>query len=78
MDLDKVPKSMLIVGGGAIGLELGTALAKFGTHVTIIEITDKLLPGIEQDLVNVVERSADKIGIKVLLNSRITEISKEY
>ena len=77
LDLDKVPKSMLIVGGGAIGLELGTALAKFGTQVTIIEITDKLLPGIEQDLVNVIERSADEIGIKVLLNSRITEISKE-
>ena len=77
MDLNKVPKSMLIVGGGAIGLELGTALAKFGTQVTIIEITDKLLPDIEQDLVNVIERSADEIGIKVLLNSRITEISKE-
>ena len=77
LDLNKVPKSMLIVGGGAIGLELGTALAKFGTQVTIIEITDKLLPDIEQDLVNVIERSADEIGIKILLNSRITEISKE-
>jgi len=77
LDLNKVPKSMLIVGGGAIGLELGTALAKFGTQVTIIEITDKLLPDIEQDLVNVIERSADEIGIKVLLNSRIIEISKE-
>ena len=77
LDLDKVPKSMLIVGGGAIGLELGTALAKFGTQVTILEITDKLLPGIEQDLVNVVERSLEEIGVRVLLNSKITEMSKE-
>ena len=77
LDLDYVPKSMLIVGGGAIGLELGTALAKFGTQVTILEIMDKLLPGIEKDLVNVVERSIDEIGIRVLLNSEISKVSKE-
>ena len=77
LDLDHVPKSMLVVGGGAIGLELGTALAKFGTQVTILEITDKLLPGIENDLVNVVERSLNEIGIRVLLNSKITKVSKE-
>ena len=77
LDLDYVPKSMLIVGGGAIGLELGTALAKFGTQVTILEIMDRLLPGIEKDLVNVVERSIDEIGIRVLLNSEISKVSKE-
>lgn len=76
LELEHVPKSILIVGGGAIGLELGTALAKFGTSVTILEITNKLLPGIEQDLVNVMERSITQIGIKIMLNSKIINVSK--
>ena len=76
LEFDKVPETMLVVGGGAIGLELGTSLAKLGTKVTVVEIEDKLLPGIEQDLVQVMEKSITSIGVRVMLNSKITNVNK--
>jgi dihydrolipoamide dehydrogenase len=72
LDLEIVPKSMLIVGGGAIGLELGTAFAKMGTKVIIVEIMDQLLPGISKDVVAVVQRNLKKLGVEVHTNSRVS------
>ncbi|MCS7135555.1 MAG: dihydrolipoyl dehydrogenase [Nitrososphaerota archaeon] len=71
LDLEIVPKSMLIVGGGAIGLELGTALAKMGTKVIIVEIMDQLLPGISKDAVTVVHRNLKRLGVEVYTSSRV-------
>ena len=56
LDLPCVPKSLLVVGGGYIGLELGSVYAALGTEVTVVEMTSGLLPGVDRDLVTVLAR----------------------
>ena len=51
IDLPEIPKTLLVVGGGYIGLELGSVYAALGTKVTVVEMTDGLLPGADRDLV---------------------------
>lgn len=51
LNIDEVPKSLLVIGGGYIGLELGSVYAALGSEVTVIEMTDGLLPGVDRDLV---------------------------
>ena len=58
LELPDIPKSLLVVGGGYIGLELGTVYAALGTKVTVVEMTDGLLPGADRDLVNVLAQRA--------------------
>ncbi len=70
LDLRSVPKRVCVIGGGYIGLEIGTFLAKMGAAVTVVEWTDSLLPGQDPDLVKVVERSLKKRGVKVLLSTK--------
>ncbi|MGH9343770.1 MAG: FAD-dependent oxidoreductase, partial [Terriglobia bacterium] len=53
LDLPDVPKTLLVVGGGYIGLELGTVYTALGTKVSVVEMTDGLMPGADRDLVNV-------------------------
>ncbi len=72
LDLETVPKSMLVVGGGAIGLELGTAFAKLGTKVSVVEIMDQLLPGISKDVVTLVHRNLKRFGIEAYTNSYVS------
>ncbi len=67
--LKKVPQRLAVIGGGYIGLELGTVYAKLGSQVTVIELMDQLLPGTPNDLVRVVERNLKKLSVKVHLNA---------
>jgi dihydrolipoamide dehydrogenase len=64
-----LPKKLLVIGGGVIGMELGMFYAQVGTEVTIIEFMDQLLTGNDIDLVKVVQRKAKKAGIKIHLKS---------
>lgn len=63
--LDALPHRLCVVGGGYIGIELGTAAAKLGSEVTILEYTDRLLPQTDPDLVRVVERRLRELGVVV-------------
>ena len=63
LDLPDVPQSLLVVGGGYIGLELGTVYAALGTKVTVVEMTDGLLPGADRDLVNILAQ-ADRDDVR--------------
>lgn len=74
--LEKVPESMLVVGGGYIGLEICGVYQKLGTKVTIVELTDQLLPGTEPDLVRLVQRNLEKRGARILLNSKVASLEK--
>ena len=56
LDLPDIPKSLLVVGGGYIGLELGSVYAALGSKVTVVEMTDGLLPGADRDLVNILAK----------------------
>lgn len=69
LSLQEVPGRLAIIGGGVIGLEIGTFYAKMGSHLTVIELTPTLLPGTPRDLVRMVERRLKKRGVKVLLSA---------
>ena len=61
LELRSIPKTLLVVGGGYIGLELGTVYAALGTKVGVVEMTDGLLPGADRDLVNILAKRVDQI-----------------
>ncbi len=69
LDIDKPVSSMVVVGGGYIGLEIGTYMAKLGTSVTVLEAMPRLLASYDQDVANVVGRSLKKRNVNVLANA---------
>ncbi|MFW2380563.1 MAG: dihydrolipoyl dehydrogenase [Acidimicrobiales bacterium] len=73
--LDQIPGSLVVIGGGYIGVELGTAYAKLGSSVTIVEMSDRLLPGMDPALGRGVRRRLDDLGVETLSNSRAQSIS---
>ena len=75
LTLTAVPASMAVVGGGYIGIELGTAFAKLGTHVTIVEVEARLLPQYDAELTKPVARRLNELDVSVLTASRATGLS---
>lgn len=71
LELPDIPKSLLVVGGGYIGLELGSVYAALGTKVTVVEMTGGLLPGADRDLVNILAKRIEAICEAVLLNTKV-------
>lgn len=65
LTLQDIPKSMVVIGGGYIGTELGQAYAKFGTKVTILEGAESILPGFEKQLVQPVVKNLEKLGVEI-------------
>ena len=74
LDLPDIPKSLLVVGGGYIGLEMGTVYAALGTEVTVVEMTDGLLPGADRDLVRVLANRLKKDFKAILLNTKVARL----
>jgi dihydrolipoamide dehydrogenase len=66
LSLPHIPQSMIVIGGGYIGVELGQAYAKLGTKVTILEGTDSILPGFEQETTRFVQRKLKKDGVEIV------------
>jgi dihydrolipoamide dehydrogenase len=77
LDLPDVPKSLLVVGGGYIGLELGSVYATLGSAVTVVEMTGGLLPGADRDLVDVLAKRIDVLMKAVRLNTTVTAMAAE-
>ena len=77
LDLKKAPEGLVVVGGGVIGLEIGTFFAKLGTKVTVVEFTDSILPVIERDMSSVVSRSLAKLGVEIFLGSKAKSWTKK-
>ena len=74
--LDDVPNSLLVVGGGYIGLELGTVYAALGTSVTVVEMTSGLLPSVDRDLVDVLQRRLEADLERILLDTKVVDIAE--
>jgi dihydrolipoamide dehydrogenase len=77
LDLPDIPKSLLVVGGGYIGLELGSVYAALGSAVSVVEMTDGLLPGADRDLVDVLAKSIAKSMKNVWLKTSVTKMAAE-
>ena len=77
LDLPDIPKSLLVVGGGYIGLELGTVYAALGSAVTVVEMTPGLLPGADRDLVDVLAKRVAQTMKSVLLETRVVQMKAE-
>lgn len=71
LDLADIPESMLVVGGGYIGLEMGTVYSELGSKVTVIELGDGLLPGADRDLVKPLAKRVNERFEKVLLSHKV-------
>ncbi|MGH7279735.1 MAG: dihydrolipoyl dehydrogenase [Candidatus Rokuibacteriota bacterium] len=72
-----VPERLLVVGGGYIGLELGQVYAALGSAVTVVEMTDGLLPGVDRDLVQPLARRCDKLFAALYLTAKVTALRED-
>ncbi|MBT5775717.1 MAG: dihydrolipoyl dehydrogenase [Dehalococcoidia bacterium] len=76
LELELVPERLLVVGGGYIGLELGSVYAALGSAVTIVEMTGGLLPGADRDLVAVVQKRVTERVEQILLNTTVVSLEE--
>ena len=76
LDLPEIPKSLLVVGGGYIGLELGSVYQALGTKVSVVEMMPGLLPGADRDLVNYLSMRIKKSFAEVMTNSKVLEMKE--
>jgi dihydrolipoamide dehydrogenase len=76
LELPDVPRSFLVVGGGYIGLEMGTVYAALGSRVTVVEMTGSLLPGVDADLVRPLHNRLKGMFDKILLNTKVAKVEE--
>ena len=77
LDLEKVPKKMIVIGGGVIGLELGTVWMKLGAEVEVIEYMDHILPGMDKEVSDSFYKILKKQGIKFNLSSKVSGVKNK-
>lgn len=70
--LQKVPKHLIVIGGGVIGLELGSVWHRLGAEVTVLEYADKICPTMDQQMINVLKKSLEKGGMKFVTKAKVT------
>lgn len=74
LNIKKLPKRMVVIGGGVIGLELGSVFARLGTEVEVVEFQKGILPGMDKDCAKDLMRSLKKIGVKFHLSHAVTGV----
>ncbi|HYH40466.1 MAG TPA: dihydrolipoyl dehydrogenase [Burkholderiales bacterium] len=77
LELPEVPKRLLVVGGGIIGLEMATVYDALGSRVTVVELMDTLIPGADKDVVRVLTKRIEKRYEKILLKTKVTKIEPQ-
>jgi dihydrolipoamide dehydrogenase len=77
LDLPDIPGTLLVIGGGYIGLELGSVYATLGTKVTVVEMLSGLLPGADRDLVLPLHKRLEKLFSAILLNTTVKSLKEE-
>ena len=76
LDLENIPKDMLIIGGGVIGVELGQVYATLGSQVSLVEFLPNLIPGADRDIVKPLERKLKKQFKTIMLGSKVVDIKE--
>ena len=75
LDLREIPKDFLVVGGGYIAVEMATCYAKLGSRVKLVHRRDQILRGYDKDVVSVVQKNMQKVGVELILNSTISDVT---
>ena len=75
LNIETLPKKMVIIGAGVIGLELGSVYARLGTEVEFIEFQNRILPGMDKDTARALKKSLKKLGVKFQLGHAVTEVN---
>ena len=76
LSMGEIPKTLLVVGGGYIGLELGTFFSSLGTEVTVVEMLPGLLEGVDRDLAGVLKKRLDQKFRSIMLETKLTSLSE--
>ncbi len=74
LELNKVPKTLAVIGAGVIGLELGSVYARLGSEVTVIEFLDHITPGMDSETAKILQRTLKKQGLKFILNAAVQSV----
>ncbi|GBC81005.1 Dihydrolipoyl dehydrogenase [bacterium HR10] len=77
LELEDIPRTLLVIGGGYIGLELGTVYAHLGARVTLVEMMPGILPGVDRDLASVLARRLETLFEAVLVKTTVAEMREE-
>lgn len=77
LKLDEVPKHLLVIGGGVIGLELGSVYSRLGADVTVIEYADSIIPTMDVAMGKDLTRSLKKLGIKFNLSHKVSDVTRD-
>ncbi|MBP1765273.1 MAG: dihydrolipoamide dehydrogenase [Firmicutes bacterium] len=77
LSLDKVPKSMMIVGGGVIGVEFAAMFSAFGAKVTVVEMLPQILPPIDGEIAGLVRKELTQLGVQFFTDARLTEVAAQ-
>ncbi len=77
LSLNQVPKKLLVIGGGYIGLEMGSVWSRLGAEVTVIEYLDCITPGMDREISQEFEKILNKQGIKFKLNSKVSSVKNK-
>ena len=76
LTLPKIPKKMVVIGAGVIGLELGSVYARLGSEVTVIEFLDAITPGMDSDVQKTFQRTLKKQGLKFIMGAAVSSVEK--
>lgn len=74
LNIDEVPKRMVVIGGGVIGLELGSVFARLGTEIEVVEFLDRIIPAMDADCGKELRRALKKLGMKFHLKHMVTSV----
>ncbi len=74
LQLESIPESMLVIGGGYIGLEMASVYSALGTQVTVVEMLDSILPGADKDIIRLLQHKLKKQFAKILVKSKVKDI----
>jgi dihydrolipoamide dehydrogenase len=77
LSLTEIPKKMIVIGGGVIGLELGSVYARLGTEIEVIEFADKIIPSMDGDSSKELQRSLKDLGFKFFLKHAVTSVENK-